>query len=49
VAEAPEVFAIDAETQRVRVFREEPGPELRAKIDKAVRYCPTRALAIDED
>jgi sterol 14-demethylase len=49
VSEAPELFAIDAETNQVRVLRAEAGPELREKLEKAVRYCPTRALSIEKD
>ena len=49
VSEAREIFAIDAETNQVRVLRAEVGPELREKVEKAVRYCPTRALSIEED
>jgi sterol 14-demethylase len=49
VAEAPEVFAIDRATNRVRVLEAEPDPALRSKVEAAVRYCPTRALSIQEE
>jgi sterol 14-demethylase len=49
VSEAPEVFAIDRDTNRVRLLRAEAGAELRARVENAVRHCPTRALSIEED
>lgn len=44
-AEAPEVFALDAE-DRLSVLVEQPPPELRAKVEAAVRACPKRALKL---
>ena len=49
VAEAPEVFELDPDTHQVRILRERPGGELRAKVEAAVKYCPTRALELVED
>jgi sterol 14-demethylase len=46
--EAPEVFAVDKEKSCVRVLREAVPSELRAKVEAAVKYCPTRALSIEE-
>jgi sterol 14-demethylase len=46
--EAAEVFAVDKEKSCVRVLRESVPPELRAKVEAAVKYCPTRALSIKE-
>ena len=46
--EAREVFEVDRETDQVRVLAERPAEELRAKVEAAVRYCPTRALAIED-
>lgn len=45
--EAPEVFGADEDT-RVKVLQEEPPEALREKVALAVKYCPTRALRIDE-
>ncbi len=45
--EAPEVFAADADT-RVKVLREEPPAAFLEKVKLAVKYCPTRALRIEE-
>jgi sterol 14-demethylase len=49
VSEAPEIFALDPKETRVRVLDERPTPELRAKLEAAVRHCPTRAISIVED
>ena len=49
VGEAPEMFAIDEGEGRVRVLRERVPPELRGKVEAAVKYCPTRALSIETD
>ncbi len=49
VGEAPEVFALDPKELQVRVLEARPDPTLRAKVEAAVRHCPTRAIAIVED
>jgi sterol 14-demethylase len=49
VGEAPEVFRIDPQTGRVELLLERPPEALRARVDKAVRYCPTRALSLHDD
>jgi len=48
VSEAPEVFRIDQEENRAVITSETPDPKLRAKVELAVRHCPTRALTIEE-
>ena len=47
-SEAPEVFAV-AKKGRVTVKDETPPEELRAKVEAAVKFCPTHALRIVED
>jgi len=47
--EAPEVFAVDPAESRVVVLDPDPPETLRAKVEAAVKYCPTRALRITED
>jgi ferredoxin len=47
--EAPEVFQIDPKTGELRILREDVAPELRAKVEAAIRHCPTRALALTQD
>lgn len=49
VSEAPELFRLDPKENRVVVIDPCPRAELRAKLDAAVRHCPTRALRIVEE
>ncbi len=44
---APAVFAINDEGF-LDIKIEEPGEELRAKLERAVRECPTRAISLQE-
>jgi len=46
VSEAPELFRLEEGDRVVTLVREEAPPELRAKVDLAVKHCPTRALSI---
>ncbi len=46
-SEAPEVFSV-AKKGRVTVKDESPPDELRAKVETAVKFCPTHALKIVE-
>jgi len=46
VSECPEIFALDKAVNKVRLLREDVPAELREKAERAVRYCPTRALAL---
>ncbi len=48
VGEAPEVFALDRDESKVSLLAAEPDSELRARVELAVRHCPTRALSIEE-
>jgi ferredoxin len=41
--EAPDVFEVPRKG-KVRVLVEEPEESMRAQVEAAVRYCPTRAL-----
>jgi ferredoxin len=50
--EAPEIFGVVEQKgryPRVVVVQERPADALRAKVLRAVRYCPTRALALDDE
>jgi ferredoxin len=47
-SEAPEVFDVDEKKGLVIVLQESPPETLRAKVQAARRYCPTRALSIDD-
>jgi ferredoxin len=46
VMAAPEVFDIEDDTAKVVLLTAEPGESLRAKVEDAVRSCPSRALRI---
>ena len=46
-SEAPEVFDVNERNGIVIVLQESPPEALRAKLQAAVKYCPTRALAIE--
>ena len=42
---APEVFRVE-EDDTLTVLLEEPGEELRAKVEEAARLCPRQAITI---
>lgn len=46
VSEAPELFRLQAGARVATVLRDDVPPELRAKVDLAVKHCPTRALSL---
>jgi len=49
--EAPEIFRVadrDGEYDQVEVILDPPPERLRPKLEAAVRYCPNRALSIEE-
>jgi ferredoxin len=43
---APEVFRVE-EDDTLTVLIEEPGEELRAKVEEAARLCPRQAITIE--
>jgi ferredoxin len=47
VEAAPEVFEI-GDDGALHVLNETPPADLRAKVDRAVRECPTGAISIEE-
>jgi ferredoxin len=47
VETAPEVFEI-ADDGALKILDETPGEALRAKVEKAVRECPTGAITLLE-
>ena len=49
VSEAPEVFAADEKKGQVVVQDPSPTEDSRARVMLAVKYCPTRAIALHED
>ena len=47
VETAPEVFEIGDDGE-LHILNETPPEGLRAKVDRAVRECPTGAISIEE-
>jgi ferredoxin len=47
--EAPEVFDVDRDTSRVVVKLDRPDESLRSAITRAVKFCPTRAIRLEDD
>ncbi|MEZ4287200.1 MAG: ferredoxin [Polyangiales bacterium] len=45
--EAPEVFELD-DDGNLQLLTETPDESLRAKVERAVKYCPTLAIAIED-
>jgi len=46
--EAPEVFGFDAGADKVALLDAEPDESQRDAVERAVRYCPTMALAVTD-
>jgi len=46
--EAPEIFEIDREENKVVLRTRNPSASHRERVEKAVRHCPTRALSIED-
>jgi ferredoxin len=46
--EAPDVFAYDKDEDKVRILQEWPEDSRRTAVDNAVKYCPTRALSLED-
>ena len=44
---APEVFEV-RDDDFLYVLEENPGEELRAKVEEAVQRCPKQAISIEE-
>ncbi|MFL6062579.1 MAG: ferredoxin [Marmoricola sp.] len=47
--EAPDVFGLDVEEDKVVVLDENPPEDLRAQVVRAVKYCPAMALSLEEE
>ena len=46
-SEAPELFELEGD--KVRVLDAAPGPDSHAAARLAAKYCPTRAISIQEE
>ncbi|MFP6605435.1 MAG: ferredoxin [Myxococcota bacterium] len=44
---APEVFRVE-EDDTLTILLEEPGEELRSKVEEAARLCPRQAILVTE-
>jgi sterol 14-demethylase len=49
MTEAPDVFDVGRHDDQVRVLVESPPESAREAVQRAVTYCPTGALSIEED
>ena len=47
-SEAPTVFSVSKKGD-LTILDETPPDELRPEVEKAVKFCPTHALRIEED
>ena len=47
VGAAPEIFEV-REDNFLYVLNENPGPELREKVESAARICPKQAITIED-
>ncbi len=43
---APEVFEV-RDDEFLYILIEEPGDDLRTKVEEAVRLCPTQAISLE--
>jgi sterol 14-demethylase len=48
-SEAPAVFAVGKRDDQVSVLDEMPPPSERDAVRRAITYCPTGALSVQED
>ena len=48
-SECPELFSIDPDELKVVLQSDVVAEELRERAERAVRYCPTRALSITSE
>ena len=46
--EAPDVFGLDADEDKVILLDPNPGEDLREQVVRAVKYCPARALSLED-
>ncbi len=43
----PEVFKVD-DDDMLQILIEEPGSELRSKLEDSIRLCPRQAISLEE-
>ena len=47
--EAPDVFGLDVDEDKVIVLDANPDEALRDQVQKAVKYCPAMALSLEDE
>ena len=47
--EAPDVFVVRKHDDQVTIRDENPPESERAAVQRAITYCPTGALSVEED
>ncbi|MDH3625149.1 MAG: ferredoxin [Myxococcales bacterium] len=47
MGEAPEVFEVD-DKGFLTILQDQPPEDLRAKVEQAVKYCPTGAISLQD-
>ncbi|GCE43948.1 hypothetical protein Rhow_008246 [Rhodococcus wratislaviensis] len=47
--EAPEVFDLDEDENKVILLQESPPESLHTKTDRAIRSCPAKALGTRDE
>ncbi len=47
MGEAPEVFEVD-DKGFLTILQDQPPEDLRAKVEQAVKYCPTGAISLKD-
>ncbi len=47
MGEAPEVFEVD-DKGFLTILQDHPPEDLRAKVEQAVKYCPTGAISLQD-
>jgi ferredoxin len=48
IIEAPDIFDLDDDSGKSVVTNTEPGSDLRAELDEAVRMCPVQAISLQD-
>jgi sterol 14-demethylase len=48
-SECPELFSVDPDELKANLRSDEVTEEIRERAERAVRYCPTRALSLTSD
>ena len=46
--EAPDVFGLDPDEDKVIVLDPNPSDDLREQVQRAVKYCPAMALSMED-